>query len=179
MEELTREQIQKESHVEVREKSNWNKDDEKHFLLMLWDYIRELHEINEKVQLRSPGELKKEYCYTRYTKYYLLYEGKHAVGFAIVGYGKNCHPSADLYIEEFYIRPKFRRQGYGLYFADQVLSGANAICFFTLEKNWPAVWFWKKYFGSWRDVSDSIPDVAEPCDFTKYHFVAKPEAFED
>ncbi len=163
--------------VQIRERSEWNQADEKHFVLMLWDYVKELNSFNDKVQIRTAEELKREYCYTPYTRFYLLYEGKQTIGFAIIGYGKNCHPSADLYIEEFYIRPKFRRQGYGLFLADRVLAGANMVCFFTLEKNWPAVWFWKKYFGSWRDVSGIVADTSEPCDFTKYHFVVNPECF--
>ena len=165
------------SRFEVRERSEWNKDDEKRFLLMLWDYIKELHKINEKVPLRTLEELKAEYCYTQYTKYYLFYAEKQAVGFTIIGYGENCHPSADLYIEEFYIRAKFRRRGLGHLLADRVLTGANAVCFFTLEKNWPAVWFWKDYFSRWKDASSVVPDVAEPCDFIKYHFVVNPNLF--
>lgn len=162
--------------MQVKERTDWNKTDEKHFLLMLWDYIKELNDINSKVGLRSPEKLKEEYCYTGYTKYYLLYEGKYAVGFAIIGYGKNCHISANLYIEEFYIRPKFRRQGYGLFLADQVLFGADAVCFYTLEKNRTAEWFWKKYFSGWRDLSRVIEDYTKAPDFTTWHFVANEKA---
>ena len=34
------------------------------------------------------------------------------VGFVIMGWGDNCHPDADFYVQDVYIRPEFRHQGH-------------------------------------------------------------------
>ena len=143
---------------------------------MLWQYILELNKIEPNVTERSQEALEEEYFFCPGTEYILLMCGNDCAGFAIIGRGVNCHPDADMYIEEFYIRPEYRNKGCGHTFAKMLLDGVQAVCFIVLKKTAKAEKMWKEVFSDWKDVSIQIPDVIpteEWCNWYVYRRMEK------
>lgn len=68
------------------------------------------------------------------------------VGFLIVGINGNCHPEADVFIEEAYIRPEYRHLGHmRKAIARLIKERPGKYCFFVLHQNalakkvWPSI----------------------------------------
>jgi predicted acetyltransferase len=129
-------------------------------LLMLSDYIIELHNIDPThVKLRSDTELSYEYFYTEDTDFYLLYSEENApIGFAVIGHDSNCHPLADMYINEFYIKPSYRNNGYGRDLFEGIQSllptEIDRLCMYILKNNTNAIEFWSRALNpEWIDVT--------------------------
>lgn len=82
------------------------------FSLMLWQYIQELHTMDRvHVTLRTQSQLVQEYFHgISYANCYVLLDNNTCIGFAILGAKPNCHPDADIYIEEFYIDNMYRKK---------------------------------------------------------------------
>lgn len=131
------------------------------FAELLTEYIKELHQLESNVELRDKEQLIEEYFYMPDTDLYLLLSSDNSVvGFAIIGHGINCHPDVDIYIEEFYIKPEYRRQGYASSFAEEIVGHVDSVCFFELKTNTSAKALWNKVFDDWIDLSKSIKDTS-------------------
>lgn len=69
------------------------------------------------------------------------------IGFLIMGYAPNCHPDADIYIQEAYISPESRRNGYMSRVIAEVLGkDTSKVCLYILHKNHAAHKFWHELF---------------------------------
>ena len=131
------------------------------FLDLLHEYVQEMNKIDKHVLLKTKDRLKEEYFWTRDTCYVLFKIKKKPIGFAILGCSSNCHPYADLYIEEFYIQKKYRRKGYGRHFMNLILVGNKKVCFYIIKKNDKALAFQKNIFSKWNDISDKVPAIMQ------------------
>lgn len=140
---------------------------------MIFAYIHELHLIDpEHVRPRTSDELIGEYFGVEDTFCCALVDNNVCVGFVILGGGKNCHPDADLYIEEFYIAESYRRKGKGQAFVAMLLEGVPSVCFFILKNNEEAKKFWQKIFGTWKDCSKEARKtigMMEDSDWCEHH----------
>ncbi len=67
------------------------------------------------------------------------------LGFAFVGQSPNSYCIDDIYIQEFYIKPKFRHIGLGEAAVGRIakLYDGKDISLFVLEENFPARCFWR------------------------------------
>ena len=73
-------------------------------------------------------------------------KGKTA-GFVIMGWGDNCHPDADFYVQDVYIRPDFRRQGLVRNFMENHFAKHPGIySLLILNENIIAKMVWTKLF---------------------------------
>ena len=69
------------------------------------------------------------------------------VGFVIMGWGDNCHPDADFFVQDVYIRPEFRQQGLVRKFMENHFSKHPGIyCLLILNENTIAKMVWTKLF---------------------------------
>lgn len=129
-------------------------------LNMLYEYICELHYIDECVEIRTKDELKREYFYGTNTLFYLEKENDIPVGFGIICVGDACHPLTDLYINEFYIVPEHRNKGYGKELFKYIAGDKKRICFYVLVKNTKAQNFWEHILKelNWKNVSNNYKD---------------------
>lgn len=160
------------------------------FSLMLWDYIKELHTMDQvHVTLRTQSQLVQEYFHgISCSNCYVLLDNDTCIGFAILGTKPNCHPAADIYIEELYIDNTYRKQRYGTAFAHMLLNGKydaicyknryvkntdidvpSKVCFYELPANTKALSFWKKVFHNWKNCSNDIRDIY-PLDWLCWNF---------
>ena len=130
-------------------------------LNMLYEYIIELHDIDDSVEIRTKDELKREYFYGVETLFYIERVDKYPIGFGIVCVGNSSHPSADIYINEFYVSPNFRNKGYGRALFNHIVKDRKRICFYILVKNKNAECFWKHLLkgSEWKDVSNIYKDM--------------------
>ena len=137
---------------------------------MLHEYILELNQIDKGVKVRDIISLKNEYFYNEDTYFYIIYKNNVPVGFTIIGDNTNCHEDADIYIEEFYIRPLFRREHYGRSLILHVLftHKPDTLCFRILKKNKQAHKFWSIIFSEWSkyNLIDTAP--SDNTDFFSY-----------
>lgn len=137
-----------------------SRQDYDYVLDMLYDYIIELNSFNKCVKLRNKKTLAGEYFYAADTLFYILYIDELPAGFAIIGEKSNCHPLADIYIEEFFIKPDYRKTSCGRQLIGHVLNDKQpqCVCFYILDKNRPAHEFWDKIFANWQyvKVTDSL-----------------------
>ena len=103
------------------------------------------------------------------------------IGFFIIGTHENCHPSADYYIQEAYIKPEYRRRGYmsrslGIYISHY----PGVYCLLILNKNEVAHKFWPAMFEKIGYVPYELEDVDatdEHCE--QYGFAPKDYVRED
>ena len=69
------------------------------------------------------------------------------IGFVVVGYPPNCHPDAELFIQEAYISPESRRNGYMSRVIAEVLGkDTPKVCLYILHQNHTAYKFWHGLF---------------------------------
>lgn len=141
------------------------KADYKVFIDLLYDYVNELHDIDDSVRLRDKKTLKKEYLSNidEDNQFYLIYDNNMLpAGFAVVGVNNYCHPQADIYINEFYIKPEYRLRGYGdnlfssICLANLLFESGNKICMYILKNNTRAIQFWSGLLkrNGWLDVTE-------------------------
>ena len=108
------------------------------------------------------------------TNRYLIRDGKcQVIGFAIIGRKGNTAPDTDTFIQEFYIRPDFRKLGYGKKAALELLEEyPGTCCYLTLKGNKVAEIFWEKVMSEagMADVSDqfNIPNLRDDMVFHAY-----------
>lgn len=82
-----------------------------------------------------------------FSRWYDIKAHGKTVGFVIIGWGDNCHPDADFYIQDVYIRPPFRHQGYIRKFMEKYFAKHKGVyCLLILNENRPAKLFWTKLF---------------------------------
>ena len=148
---------------------------------MFRDYLQELQEIEEYrymsdeailesyINARSgvtefwmdiyPDEADK--CAARHTKHDII-------GFWILGKNGNCHPDADYFIAEAYIKPEYRREGI---MSDRISDWIKKyrktgnrngkFCLFVLSKNEVAKKFWKHVFDRCGYKPYKLSDIAD------------------
>lgn len=129
------------------EEETYDKDE---FVPMYLEYNKELHQYAPEVDLLSENQVEKWFCEYKMRKdthiYHLMQDGKTA-GFLIVGDYGNTHPDTDLYIQELYVRPEYRKMG----IADRMIrklirTNPYRYCLFILDNNIPAKMFWNTIF---------------------------------
>ena len=66
-------------------------------------------------------------------------------GFILLGFGDNCHPSCDYYIEEIYVAPEYRRKGLMEKSLRELLDKNKGVySLYIVEANTPALSLWNK-----------------------------------
>lgn len=84
------------------------------------------------------------------------------IGFWILGQNRNCHPDADYFIAETYIRPEYRREGImSDRISDWIKTYGGKFCLFVLSKNEVAKKFWKNVFDRCGYEPYELSDVAD------------------
>lgn len=66
------------------------------------------------------------------------------IGFLIMGVPPNCNPNCHRYIQDIYIKPQYRRKGYGEYLIKNYCRLVKGdYCLFIIDDNLPAKAFWE------------------------------------
>ena len=134
-------------------------------LQLLCDYLNELQKIKGLSPLSSEelNSVCSPYFDAKNTKWIDIYDGKHGkdiIGFLIIGFPPNCHPDTNFYIEEAYIKPQYRRQGYMSSVASKFIKdNPGSYCLFILNRNEAALQFWHKVFAQCGYVPCFLCDV--------------------
>lgn len=82
---------------------------------MFYNYAREINNI-AGWKYKTPTEYLEwfmQYENKPCIKWHMITYNEDAVGFFIVGTKPECHPDADYFIIQMYIKPEFRRHGLG------------------------------------------------------------------
>ena len=150
---------------------------------MFSDYLDELQKM---LGWATVDDEKKHILFERSTKYAHakwvdIRKGDKILGFFIIGTNENCHPSADYYIQEAYIKPEYRRQGHMSRALDIYIKRYPGIyCLLILNKNEVAHKFWHTMFDRIGYVPYDLEDVDatdEHCE--QYGFAPKDYVSED
>lgn len=106
------------------------------------------------------------------TQWVDICDGNNLIGFLIVGTAPNCHPDADYYVEEAYVKPDYRRKGHMLHaFSEFERKHKGIYCLFVLNKNEGAKNFWKTTFAKLGYLPYFLRDVGAGDEFcTQYGF---------
>ena len=87
---------------------------------------------------------------------YVIEKGTEIIGFFMIGINDNKHPMSDYYIGEYYIKPEFRRNGYGkTAISCFIKEHPGAYCLFIFKENLFAQNFWKQVFNDLKYVDES------------------------
>ena len=120
---------------------------------LLMATLVEYHTMNEKVPLRGKRKIEEDF-HLNYPLYpqiiFLAFVDDEVIGFSIIGYADNCNPLADIFICELYIKPEYRRKGYGKEFANIVIQKSRGVCLYILNGNTVAEKFWHSVFNGWK-----------------------------
>lgn len=82
------------------------------------------------------------------------------IGFLVTGTPPNCHPDADYYLEETYIIPEYRKQGYMSSAASEFLeTHPGTYCLLIMDRNGYAIRFWQHRFTEAGYVPCPLSDV--------------------
>lgn len=131
---------------------------------MFCDYLNELQCMKglQPLGALKLGELYTSYARSKNSVWGDIYAegGETVVGFLIIGHSPNCHPDADFYIEEAYIKPEYRRQGYMSAAVSRFISEhQGTYCLFILNNNTAAQHFWPKLFAELGYLPCDLADV--------------------
>ena len=140
---------------------------------MLCDYLDELQRI-KGLEALSEGRKRKLYGdyqtdkNTQWVDIFLPESKEIPVGFLILGYPPNCHPDADFYIEEAYIKPEYRRKGLmsGVVF-NYIKTNPGTYCLFILNRNTVAYSFWFSVFAKLGYLPCPLKDVGAGDEYCK------------
>lgn len=99
------------------------------------------------------------------------------IGFIVIGQYPECHPDADIYIAEVYLKPEYRRK----HIMSDVVNGlvtlcGGSYCLFIASKNNVAKQFWFKVFDElgYEQFTLSKKPVSKPnTNFILYGFKCK------
>lgn len=98
------------------------------------------------------------------------------IGFWILGQNGSCHPDADYFIAETYIRPEYRREGImSDRISDWIKTYGGKFCLFVLSKNEVAKKFWKNVFDRCGYEPYELSDVADDMNGHLIQFGYKPK----
>ena len=87
-------------------------------------------------------------------------EKQDIIGFWVLGANGNCHPDADYFIAEAYIKPEYRREGImSDRISDWIKTYGGKFCLFVLSKNEIAKKFWNKLFADLDYEECELRDV--------------------
>ena len=106
------------------------------------------------------------------------YGERFPVGFLIVSREPNCHPDADFFIQESYIKPKFRKQGLMTATVSKFIKEHEGVyCLFILNNNVNAYQFWHNIFPklNYHPYELYVCTGIDIC--TQYGFAPKKENF--
>ena len=164
-------QCEEGGKMEVRIRKARGQNDHDLLVKMLDEYIRELHDMDANVEIRPEGKIRRDFLWLRDTLYWLIMADKEVAGFCILGHRENCHPQADGYVEEFYIRPDYRRKGIGFAGAKMILDGKSRVCLDIMQKNLVAKAFWDRVFDGWTEKH--VKDIREDVPYADFYFYEK------
>lgn len=137
------------------------------FSRMYIDYITELSEYSSRLSQLSTTEIKRDaigYFEDGYYIPFIIEQNTETIGFFVIGKKENKHPDADNFLAEYYIIPKFRRQGIGKDIAKRILKQyGTKWSLFVLAENVQAYSFWESVIneiGSFIELKDvgATPD---------------------
>lgn len=119
---------------------------------MLKCYLKELHN-NYNLPYMSDTLFDNPYAgyflnRQKYTEWIDIYDDNdNLVGFLIMATQPICHPDADYYIEESYIKPEHRNKGLMTKTVSEILDNKEGtFCFYVLKENLAAKRFWERVF---------------------------------
>ena len=144
---------------------NLNYKDEKEMLSFLSMYKSYFNELQIYQEL---PELKKEDIDGMLSNVeldiYIISENNINIGFILLGFGENKHILSDWYLAEFYIRPDYRRNGFGTKaLMDLTKKEPGKYCLYIIKTNLPAKRFWDHAFreaGYCDNTSDFDQSIA-------------------
>ncbi len=144
---------------------------------LLSDYLDELWEIKG---LAPQTKKEKQNLFNAIlgnneTQWIDIKEGAELVGFLIVATQPNCHPDADFYIEEAYVKPAHRRKHIMFNMVKDFINHHHGTyCLFILNKNAIAKQFWNTVFKQLGYQPHPLRDVGAGDEFcTQYGFKPK------
>lgn len=141
---------------------------------MLCHYLDELWAIkglSPQSQMEKM-EFFREITSNDYTQWIDVQADNELIGFLIIGTAPNCHPDADYYVEEAYIKPEFRRKNYMFSAVSEFVQNHKGVyCLFVLDRNNAAKSFWKKAFAKNGYLPCYLRDVGAGDEYcTQYGF---------
>lgn len=150
--------------------------DSTYFIPMWIEYTKELHKFSDFVQESNSEEaagLYNDFINNPDVEMYVIKSDGIVCGFLILGRRSNTHPDTDIYIQEFYIKPDFRRKGIGKSVISNLLKNTPAkYCLYILNANTVAKSFWQNIFSLQGVRKMSLQDVApiEDCSFYSFAY---------
>lgn len=129
---------------------------------LLSDYLDELQSIKGLPPLTPAEKLRfyTEATTNPCTQWLDIREGNTLIGFLLIGTPPNCHPNANIYIEEAYIAPSHRNRGHMTTFATAFIAAhPGTYCLFILKNNHAAKRFWQRVFESLDYAPCFLADV--------------------
>ena len=151
---------------------------------MFKDYIRELHGI-EGLREMTDAEILDQYIKIRSginEAWADIYQEESPrtdadlIGFWVHGINGNCHPDADEFIAEAYIRPEYRREGImSETISNWIKTYGGKICLFALSKNEVAKKFWLSLFEKIGYEPYQLSKVADDMDGHLIQFGFRPK----
>lgn len=94
-------------------------------------------------------------------RWYPIRADDKQVGFFRIGWGIACHPDADWFIADMYVRPDYRRQGLATKAMGDYISKhtGRKYCLFIIDGNKGARAFWDKFFTQQGFIPIYLADV--------------------
>lgn len=136
-------------------------DMEKNHFIMYKNYIKELREIGglEYYSTEADFILKNVKDRLNNEENTVFFDIDNGKGFILFGFGDNCHPYCDYYIEECFIAPEYRRKGLMKQAIKELFNKNKGIyCLYILKNNTTALSFWNK-IGKLKAVDDEYNDL--------------------
>lgn len=105
-----------------------------------------------------------------------IWHSSKIIGFFIIGLKPNCHPCADYYIQETYIKPEYRRQKIASnYIGNFMKTYKGTYCLYIINNNYAAKQFWKNLFERAGYEPVGLKDTEDKKPYTLYGFEPKGE----
>ncbi len=127
------------------------------------DYLDELRKIQDIPQATEEEKKQLFSEYKQNAQWIDIYDTQNRetiIGFLLIGVYPNCHPDADYYIEEAYVKPKYRRSKHMTKAViDFVKQHPGVYCMFILNNNYGAYGFWNTVFKSLGYERSYLRDV--------------------
>ena len=134
---------------EIRIKRVKNEQDRNVLARLYSDYLKSLSDFSPDVEealFRGEGAILacKNSAERRDRKDYLVIADEYnVIGFVMLGEYPNSLSRHDIYVQEFFIKEKYRRQGVGTEVVKKLLEKETKdVSLYILKRNYPAVGFW-------------------------------------
>ena len=128
------------------------------------DYLEELERI-QGVEFDATAEERAEWIIDYMTlscyEWYDIMDGERIEGFVIIGVAPDCHPNADVSMQQAYITRKFRRRGITRRAVMEVVedAGDGVYCLIIIRNNDVAKSFWDNVYRKLGYRRVRIPEI--------------------